>query len=240
IENLVDHTVKVIRCDNGTEFKNMDMNQFCEMKDHLGKFDGKADEGFFVEYLLNSKAFRVLNSRTRIVKENLHISHVPTTRIHKDHPLDQVIRDVQSAIQTRNMSKNLEEHGFVTTFHQRTNHKDLQNYLFACFLSSKRKRAIGTKWVFMNIKDKRGIMIRDKVRLVAQGHTQEEGIDYDEVFSLVASIEAIRLFLVYPSFKDFMVYQMDVKSAFLYRKIEEEIYVCQPPGFEDPDFPNKV
>ncbi|GKA86410.1 putative ribonuclease H-like domain-containing protein [Tanacetum coccineum] len=70
IENLVDHKVKVIRCDNGTEFKNREMNQFCEMK---GKFDGKADEGFFIGYSWNSKAFRVFNSRTRIVEENLHI-----------------------------------------------------------------------------------------------------------------------------------------------------------------------
>ncbi|GKG22632.1 putative ribonuclease H-like domain-containing protein, partial [Tanacetum coccineum] len=77
-------------------------------------------------------------------------------------------------------------------------------------------------------------------RLVAQGYTQEERIDYDEVFALVAIIEAIRLFLAYASFKDFVVYQMDVKSAFLYGKIKEEVYVCQPPGFEDPDFPDRV
>ncbi|GJS76476.1 putative ribonuclease H-like domain-containing protein [Tanacetum coccineum] len=429
IENLVDHKVKVIRCDNGTEFKNKEMNQFCEMKgilrqfsvartpqqngvakrrnrtlieaartmladsklpttfwaeavntacyvqnrvlvvkphnktpyklfhgrtptlsfmrpfgcpvtilntiDHLGKFDGKADEGFFVGYSLNSKAFRVFNSRTRIVEENLHIrfsentpnvvgsgpdwlfdidvqkqvimhviketepvkdyillplwtadppysqdpksfhddgskpssddgkkvnedprkdseyndqekednvnstnnvnaastnevnvvggktsielpfdpnmpaledvsifdfsrddkddgvdadmnnldttiqvSPILTIRIHKDHPLDQVIGDMQSATQIRKMSKKLEEHG------------------------KNPKRA----------------------RLIAQGYTQEEGIDYDEVFAPVARIEAIRLFLAYASFKDFMVYQMDVKSAFLYRKIKEEVH----------------
>nr|GEX86983.1 retrovirus-related Pol polyprotein from transposon TNT 1-94 [Tanacetum cinerariifolium] len=77
-------------------------------------------------------------------------------------------------------------------------------------------------------------------RLVAQGHTQEDGIDYEEVFAPIARIEAIRLFLAYASFMGFMVYQMDVKSAFLYGTIEEEVYVCQPPGFEDPDHPNKV
>ncbi|GKC97441.1 putative ribonuclease H-like domain-containing protein [Tanacetum coccineum] len=75
--------------------------------------------------------------------------------------------------------------------------------------------------------------------MVAQGYTQEEGINYDEVFSPVARIEAIRIFLAYASFKDFMVYQMDVKSAFLYGKIEEEVYVCQPLGFEDLDFPDR-
>ncbi|GJR39459.1 retrovirus-related pol polyprotein from transposon TNT 1-94 [Tanacetum coccineum] len=84
------------------------------------------------------------------------------------------------------------------------------------------KRAIGSKWVFRNKKDERGIVIRNKARLVAQGYTQEEGIDYDEVFAPVARIEAIRLFLAYASFKDFMVYQMDVKSAFLLE--DEEVY----------------
>nr|GFA22669.1 copia protein [Tanacetum cinerariifolium] len=102
------------------------------------------------------------------------------------------------------------------------------------------KRVIGTKWVFKNKKDEIGIVIRNKVRLVAQGHTQEDRIDYDEVFSLIARIKAIRLLLAYASFKDFVVYQMDVKSAFLYGKIEKELYVSQPLEFEDPDFPDKV
>ncbi|GKC66634.1 putative ribonuclease H-like domain-containing protein, partial [Tanacetum coccineum] len=94
--------------------------------------------------------------------------------------------------------------------------------------------------VFRNKKDERCIVIKNKARLVAQGYTQEEWIDYNEVFAPVARIEAIRLFLAYASFKDFVVYQMDVKSAFLYGKIEEEVYVCQPPGFEDPNFPDRV
>ncbi|GKB77342.1 retrovirus-related pol polyprotein from transposon TNT 1-94 [Tanacetum coccineum] len=490
IENLVDHKVKVIRCDNGTEFKNKEMNQFCEKKgilrqysvartpqqngiaerrnrtlikatktmladsklpttfwaeavnitcyvknrvlvvkphnktlyelfhgrtptlsfmrpfgcpvtilntiDHLGKFDGKADEGFFVGYSLISKAIRVFNSRTRIVEENLHIrfskntpnvvgsgpdwlfdivaltrtmiyepivagtqsngfagtkandnagqarketepikdyillplwtadpsfsqdpksspndrskpssdyenkvtedprtesesedqekednvnstnnvnvvgievnvadmnnldttiqvSPNPTTRIHKDHPLDQVIGDLQSATQTRGMLKNLEGHGFIKE-PKKVIHalKDpswieaMQEELLQFKLQEvwtlvdlpNGKRAIGTKWVFRNKKDERGIVIRNKARLVAQGYTQEEEIDYDEVFAPVARIEAIRLFLA--SFKDFVVYQMDVKSAFLYRKIGEEVYVCQPLRFEDPDFPDRV
>ncbi|GJZ21045.1 putative ribonuclease H-like domain-containing protein [Tanacetum coccineum] len=101
------------------------------------------------------------------------------------------------------------------------------------------------KKVYRYKKDERGIVIRNKARLVAQDYTQKEGIDYDEVFAPVARIEAIRLFLAYASFKDFVVYQMDVKSTFLYGKIKEEVYVCQPPGFEDPwfedpGFPDKV
>ncbi|GJW74696.1 putative ribonuclease H-like domain-containing protein [Tanacetum coccineum] len=377
IENLIDLKVKVIRCDNGTEFKNRVMNQFCEMKGrkpalsfmrpfgclvtiliprYQGKFDGKADEGFFVGYSTNSKAFRVFNSRTRIVEENLHVqfsentsniagsgpnwlfdidaltnsmnykpvvagnqsngnagtkacddagkarmetvpgkdyillpmwpadplfsqnskdspdagfkpsgeeekkdaedpgnesgnptegkdsehhyhvnvcyltiywlygievnvvdpktsielpndpnmleledivysdddedvgaeadmnnldafmpvSPILTTRIHKDHPVDQIIRDLNSAPQTRRMTNNLKEHGLFSSVQLRTNHKDFQNCLFAYFLSQQEPK------------------------------------------------------------------KMDSKSAFLYEKIEEEVYVCQPPGFENPDFYDRV
>nr|GFC57154.1 retrovirus-related Pol polyprotein from transposon TNT 1-94 [Tanacetum cinerariifolium] len=93
-------------------------------------------------------------------------------------------------------------------------------------------RPIGIKWALKNKKDKRGIVIRNKAMIVAQGHTHEEGIDYNEVFAPIARIEAIRLFLAYASFMGFIVYQMDVKSAFLYGTIDEEVYVMQPPGFQ--------
>ncbi|GJY43167.1 putative ribonuclease H-like domain-containing protein [Tanacetum coccineum] len=427
VENLIDQRVKVIRCDNGTEFKNKEMNQFCERKgikrefsvartpqqngvaerknrtlieaartmladsklpttfwaeevnttcyvqnrvlvtktnnktpyelflgrkpglgfirpfgcpvtilntiDHLGKFDGKADEGFFVGYSINSKAFRVFNSRTRIVEENLHVqfsentpniagstkacddtgkarietvhgkdyillplwttdppvsqnsksspdagfkpsgddekkkednvnstntvnaastndvndvgaktsiellddpnmpeledivysdddedvgaeadmnnldafmpvSPIPTTRIHKDHPVEQIIGDLNSAPQTRRMTKNLEEHeepkkvihalkdpSWIEAMQEELLQFKLQEVWTLVELPNG-KRAIGTKWVFRNKKDERGIM--------------------------------------------------DVKSAFLYKKIEEEVYVCQPLGFEDPDFLGRV
>ncbi|GJT12061.1 putative ribonuclease H-like domain-containing protein [Tanacetum coccineum] len=215
------------------------------------------------------------------LETTMNVSSIPTTRIHKDHPIEQIIGDLHSAPLTRRMSQqNLEELGLVSYIkkQRRTNHKDYQNCLFACFLSQiepkkviqaltdpswieamqeellqfklqkvwtlvdlpKGKRAIGTKWVYRNKKDERGIIVRNKARLVAQGYTQEEGIDYDEVFAPVARIEAIRLFLAYASFMGLIVYQMDVKSAFLYGTIEEEVYVCQPPGFEDPQFPDKV
>ncbi|GJV77663.1 putative ribonuclease H-like domain-containing protein [Tanacetum coccineum] len=444
IENLVDKKVKIIRCDNGTEFKNKVMDYFCKEKgirreysvartpkqngvaerrnrtlieaartmladsklpttfwtkavstacyvqnrvlivkpynkilyeifrgfkpalsfmkpfgchvtilntlDSLGKFDGKSDEGFFVGYSLSSKAFRVYNTRTRKVEENLHIGFLenkpmtkgngpqwltqgdpkcrlhltrekgtsqdgivmpiwkdasyfdspskelddddepkqvedgpnnesddkdkseddsrslrkvdlgnipnsyavpitPNTRIHKDYPIEHVISDIQSSVQTRRMTKPSSEQGFLSAIYEWKTHKDLHTCLFYCFLSQEEPkriskalshRAIGTKWIFRNKKDNRGIVIRNKARLIAQRHTQEEGIDYDEVFAPVARIEAIRLFLAYASFMGFMVYQMDVKSAFLYGQIEQEVYVCQPPGFEDPNYPDKV
>nr|GFA88245.1 hypothetical protein [Tanacetum cinerariifolium] len=139
-----------------------------------------------------------------------------TLKIHKDHPKSQIIGPVDTPIQTRNKSR---------------------ESLVDC---PKGVRPIGTKWVLKNKKDKRGIVIRNKARLVAQGHTHEEGIDYDEVFTHVARIEAIRLFLDYASFMGFTVYQMDVKSAFLYGTIDEEVYVMQPPGFQDPEYPARV
>ncbi|GJV29004.1 putative ribonuclease H-like domain-containing protein [Tanacetum coccineum] len=88
------------------------------------------------------------------------------------------------------------------------------------------KKAIGTKWVYRNKKDERGVVVRNKARLVAYGHRQEEGIDYDEVFAPVARIEAIRIFLAFASYMGFIVYQIDVKSAFLYGKIDEEKSWC--------------
>ncbi|GKD77123.1 putative ribonuclease H-like domain-containing protein, partial [Tanacetum coccineum] len=95
------------------------------------------------------------------------------------------------------------------------------------------KKAIRTKWVYKNKKDKRGVVVRNKARLVTQGYRQEEGIDYDEVFAHVARIEAIRIFLAFASYMGFIVYQMDVKSAFLYGTIDEEVYVSQPPDTEE-------
>ncbi|GJV83016.1 putative ribonuclease H-like domain-containing protein [Tanacetum coccineum] len=163
------------------------------------------------------------------------VTPIPTIRVHKDHPLEQIIRDIQSAPQTRRMTKNVTEHGL----HQKGNQaltdpswiEAMQDELLQFKLQKVwtlvdlpyGKRVIGTKWVYRNKKDDRGIVVRNKARLVAQGYTQEEGIDYDEVFAPVARIEAIRLFLAYASFMGFIVYQMDVKSAFLYGTIEEEV-----------------
>ncbi|GJV76269.1 putative ribonuclease H-like domain-containing protein [Tanacetum coccineum] len=343
-----------------------------------GKFDGKSDEGFFVGYSLSSKAFRVYNTRTKRVEENLHIGFLenkpmiegtgpkwlfdidsltqsmnyvpvsagtvsnvsagtseensqecivmpiwkdtsyfdsPTENVDNGEPKtaddaqkqdedglnnenaeqerfsdDSSSKDVgqqvntvspdvntgslelnvvgpsvstassneednteeepESTVQTRRMSKSTSEQGFLSDVYEQKTHDTLNTCLYACFLSQieptsiakalsdsswveamqeellqfklqqvwilvdlpNGKKAIGTKWVFRNKKDERGIMIRNKARLVAQGHRQEEGIDYEEVFAPVARIEAIRLFLAYASFM----------------------------GFKDPDHPDKV
>nr|GEY04866.1 hypothetical protein [Tanacetum cinerariifolium] len=457
LENLLSLKVKIIRCDNGTEFKNDDLNQFCGLNGIEREFSVPrtpqqnsiaerknrtlieaaktlladlllpipfwaeavntachVDEGFLVGYSVCSKAFRVFNSRNRIVQETLHVNFMENKpnvagsgpawlfdidreegtqtyvlflllsdgstnsqnnnkhahadgKEHDDNIQKSVspdihstsigaqtgkqgdktenkdkgkgpvvtitgfrdlnakfdecnnnsifaagqnctnstnnfstagpsnaamsnledlsqdaddvgaeadINNMESIISTRSMARAVRDQGGILQMFN----EDFHTCMFACFLSQedpKRvhqalkdpswikamqeellqfkmqkvwilvdlpygKRAIGTKWVYRNKKDERGIVIRNKVNLVAQGHTQEEGIDYKDVFAPVARIKAIRMFLAYASFMGFPVYQMDVKSAFLYGTIEEEVYVCQPPGFEDPENPDKV
>ncbi|GJU45396.1 putative ribonuclease H-like domain-containing protein [Tanacetum coccineum] len=133
---------------------------------------------------------------------------------------------------TKRMIKTTNEQGFISAVYEGKTHEDLHTCLFAWFLSQEEPKrfakALGdSAWVevFRNKKDERCIVFRNKARLVAQGHTQKEGIDYDEVFAPVARIKVIKLFLAYASFMGFMVYQMDMKSAFLYDIIEEEVYV---------------
>nr|GEU94925.1 hypothetical protein [Tanacetum cinerariifolium] len=165
------------------------------------------------------------------------VSPIPTTRVHKDHPKEQILRDLNLSTQTRRMLNFLKKVQWsATSLSRGTNHKDYQNCLFAYFLSQHEpekvlQALVDPSWIeamqeellqFKLQKDERGIVIRNKARFVAQGHTQEEGIDYDEVFAPVTRIEAIKIFLAYVSFMGFIVYQMDLKSAFLYGTIEEE------------------
>ncbi|GJR20634.1 putative ribonuclease H-like domain-containing protein [Tanacetum coccineum] len=173
----------------------------------------------------------------------------PTLRIHNIHSKSQILGDPKSDVQTR--SKVQQKSGAYALFsyiqkQQRNNHKDQQHCLFACFLSQEEyKRFLKLYKMTVGFKPcKRNCYSlscnRNMARLVAQWYTQEEGIDYDEVFAPVARIEAIRLFLAFASYMGFIVYQMDVNSAFLYGTIDEEVYVSQPPGFVDPDHPKKV
>nr|GEV19512.1 hypothetical protein [Tanacetum cinerariifolium] len=140
------------------------------------------------------------------LETSITVSPIPTIRIHKDHPVSQIIGDMRNP------------RGYIKLL-------KIQVGLKLCRKS------------FFNLKCRK---FRNKARLVAQGHTQEDGIDYEEVFAPVARIKAIILFLAYASFMGFMVYQINVKSAFLYGTIEEEVYVCQSSGFKGPDHPDKI
>nr|GEV78463.1 hypothetical protein [Tanacetum cinerariifolium] len=156
-------------------------------------------------------------ANTNNLDYSIVVSLIPTTRVHKDHPKEQIIRDPNLNTQTRRMinfseetAMALKDLSWIEAMQEELLQFKLQD-VWTLVDVPYGKRAIGLKWVFRNKLDER-----------------------------VTRTEAIRLFLAYASFKDFIVYQMDVKSAFLYEKIEKEVYVCQPPGFKDPDFPDKV
>ncbi|KAJ9546787.1 hypothetical protein OSB04_019330 [Centaurea solstitialis] len=333
-------------------------------RDNLGKFDKKADEGFFLGYSLTSKTFRVYNKRTKMVMETVYVTFDETVsmtsehssselRIHSQastttsdsitdpnsseldllfmdafldicadnedlvlsrnprvdihdvpepssvndsgplenicstsnsdqaipvpsnnlddlailpaqlkwtraHPLYNVIGDVNDGVKTRSASAN---YCLYKSFLSKIEPKNVSqalddsDWLLAMqeeLLQFKRnkvyrlvprpqdKSIIKTKWIFRNKKYESGLIVRNKARLVAKGYSQQEGIDYDETFAPVARIEAIRIFLAYAAHKNIKVFQMDVKSAFLNGVLHEEVYIEQPEGFVDPDFPDHV
>ncbi|KAD2805483.1 hypothetical protein E3N88_38860 [Mikania micrantha] len=199
---------------------------------------------------------------------NVGVPQVHVTRVHVNHPVDQIIGNPTAGVQTRNQVTN-EESLYVEL--ERT-HGSQELWMHSAFISQiepkivtealrepawveamqeelnqfqkmgvwhlvdlpKGEKKIGTRWVLRCKRDDRGVIVRNKARLVVQGFKQVEGIDYDEVFAPVARLEAIRLFLAFAAHKKFKVFQLDVKSAFLYGSLKETVYVCQPPGFEDP------
>nr|GEU54595.1 uncharacterized mitochondrial protein AtMg00810-like [Tanacetum cinerariifolium] len=311
IENLKDLKVKIIRCDNGGEFKNKEMNEFCTRKGIKREFsnartpqqnrvaerrnrtlieatrtmlaDAKLPVTFWAEavntacyvqnrvlehLLLTFQVQRILqvkvvSSLRYIALPNwFHEAHLESSNSNAQDACNANAPESSGIFNPTATSKISLADQMETLTVESENLTVSSPVLTNCFDNSpeassdsrliskwdvwilvdypKRVRPIGTKWVLKNKKDERGIVIRNKVKLVAQGYTQEEGIDYEEVFAPVVRIEAIRLFLAYASFMGFIVYQMDVKSAILYGTIDEEVYVMQPPGFQDPEFPDRV
>nr|GEV05197.1 ribonuclease H-like domain-containing protein [Tanacetum cinerariifolium] len=290
IENQMDHKVKIIRCDNGTEFKNRIMNESCEMKDIRREFSVARTPQQKNGNQTNGNA-GLKSSKDEVADDAGKKNQEEALRKQCEQEFKRLfgqgeaantnitnrLNTVSSPVNAINSSFTTEDPGreraqrneFESMFGQ---DKDANgNKMFTPF------SAAGSTYVnlggsipinvatlpnadlptdpFMHdledttdLQDTRifsgayndEVKVRNKARLVAQGYTQEEGIDYDEVFAPVARIEAIRLFLAYALFMGFIVYQMDVKSAFLYGIIEEEVYVCQLPGFEDLYFPDKI
>ncbi|GJV66530.1 retrovirus-related pol polyprotein from transposon TNT 1-94 [Tanacetum coccineum] len=180
------------------------------------------------------------------IDDTINVSPIPTLRIHKNHLKDQILGDPKLVVQTRGKIQKASsaQQALVSYISKQniTNHKDHQNYLLACFLSQEEPNNISQAlqdkswveamqeellqfkllkvWILVDLPSGKKAI---GTKLVEQGFKQEEGIDYDEVFAPVARIEAIRLFLAFASYMGFTVYQMDVKSAFLYDTIEEEV-----------------
>ncbi|KAD4586699.1 hypothetical protein E3N88_24300 [Mikania micrantha] len=172
------------------------------------------------------------------------VPQVPVTRVHVKHPVEQIIGNPSVGVQTRSQVTNTES---LYAELERT-HGTQELWMHSAFISQIEPKSvtealrepawgekkIGTRWVLQCKRDDRGVIVRNKARSVVQGFKQIEGIYYDEVFAPVARLEAIRLFLAFAAHKKFKVFQLDVKSAFLYGSLKETVYVCQPPGFEDP------
>lgn len=144
-----------------------------------------------------------------------------------------------SIIEPKTVEEALSDDGWILTMQEELNQFQ-RNDVWDLVPKPCQKNIIGTKWVFRNKLNEKGEVTRNKARLVAQGYSQQEGIDYTETFAPVARLEAIRLLLSYAINHDIILYQMDVKSAFLNGVIEEEVYVKQPPGFEDLKHPDHV
>ncbi|KAJ9544835.1 hypothetical protein OSB04_024542 [Centaurea solstitialis] len=182
----------------------------------------------------------------------------PALRWTKDHPIDQVLSNPSSGVKTRRQFGNiclyvnfisenepkeindaLRDPAWVSAMQEELA-EFIRNNVWLLVPRPRKRTIIGSKWIFRNKLDEIGTIIRNKARLVAQGYRQEEGIDYDETFASVARLEAIRLFLAFAEHMNFKVFQMDIKNAFLNGKLNEEVYVAQPPGFVDPKFPGHV
>nr|GFA54107.1 retrovirus-related Pol polyprotein from transposon TNT 1-94 [Tanacetum cinerariifolium] len=177
---------------------------------------------------------------------------------HNDHPLHKIIGDPKSSVRTRgqlvntclfscllsyielaNMAEALRDFDWVSAMQEELNQfARLKVWRLVPRLEG--KYVIKTKWIFKNKKDESILVIRNKGRIVAVGYSQQEGIDYDETFALVARIKAIRLFLAYAAHKDFTVFQMDVKTTFLNGILKEEVYVGQPLYFFSKQYPFHV
>ncbi|GJW91574.1 retrovirus-related pol polyprotein from transposon TNT 1-94 [Tanacetum coccineum] len=178
-------------------------------------------------------------SSRHVDSSNMHTfyQHHPSgQRWTKDHPLEQVIGNPSQSIRTR---RQLETDGEICMF-ALTNFTSLDRLDALGIVDSHCKNVINLKWLWKNKRDEENTVIRNKSCLVAKGYAQKEGIYFKESVAPVARFEAVRLFIAYVAHKSFTVYQMDVKTAFLYDPLKEEVYVNQPDGFVDPYHPDKV
>jgi hypothetical protein len=177
--------------------------------------------------------------------------------IQRDHPVNSILGDIHKGVTTRSWVAHFCEHySFVSSIEPYkiedalrdpdcvvAMQEELNNFtrnevwhLVPC----PNQNVVGTKWVFRNKQDEHGVVTRNKSRVVAKGYSQVEGLDFDETYAPVARLESIRILLAYATYHGFKLYQMDVKSAFLNCPIKEEVYVEQPPGFEDSEYPTHV
>nr|GEV76459.1 hypothetical protein [Tanacetum cinerariifolium] len=217
-----------------TSTKNINQAETIEENDQV-----ENDE--FINIFCISVQDRGETSSRHVDSSNMHTfyQHHPSEhRWTRDHPLQQIIRNPSQSVRTR---RQLESDGEMCMFalteelHQfdRLDVWELVDWPLC-------KNVINMKWLWKNKYDEENTVIRNKYRLVAKGYAQKEGVDFEESFVPVARLEAVRLFIEYAAHKSFTVYQMDVKTSFLYGPLKEEVYMNQPDGFVDPYHPDKV
>ncbi|GKC56350.1 retrovirus-related pol polyprotein from transposon TNT 1-94, partial [Tanacetum coccineum] len=195
---------------------------------------------------------------------NMHTFYQPYPHEYlwtKDHPLEQVIGEpsrlvliinqlradgdmcmyalIVSTMEPRNVKEAMTDPAWIESMQEKLlQFKRLDVWVLVPALDN--IKPLTLKWLFKNKHDEENIVIRNKPHLVVRGYRQEEGIDFEESFTLVARMEAIRIFLAYSAHKSFIVFQMDVKTAFLHGTLKEDVYVCQHEGFIDADHPSHV
>jgi hypothetical protein len=177
--------------------------------------------------------------------------------IQRHHPLDQILSDISKGVTTRSRLANFCEHySVVSSIEPFRVEEALQDPVWVLAMQEElnnfkrnevwslvprpKQNIVWTKWVFRNKKEEHRVVTRNKARLVAKGYAQVAGLDFEETFAPVARLESIRILLAYVAHHSFRLFQMDVKSAFLNGPIKEEVYVEQPPGFEDDMYPDHV
>ncbi|GJX44040.1 putative ribonuclease H-like domain-containing protein [Tanacetum coccineum] len=197
------------------------------------------DENTFVNPFATPSTSAAESSSSQYVDpSNMYTFYQPNPHEYqwtKDHPLEQVIREPSRP----NVKEAMTDHAWIESMQEELlQFKRLDVRVLDP--PSDNIKPFTLKWLFKNKHDEENTVIRNKTRLVLRGYRQEEGIDFEESFSLVARIEAIRIFLAYVAHKSFTVFQMDVKTAFLHGTLKEDVYVCQPEGFIDTDHPSHV
>nr|GEV02009.1 Gag-Pol polyprotein [Tanacetum cinerariifolium] len=177
----------------------------------------------------------------------------------KDHPLEQVIGNHSQPVRTRrqlesdaemcmfaltvsqiepkNIKEAMADSAWIESMQEELHQFDRLDVL-EIVDRPLRTNVINLKWLWKNKRDEENTVIRNKSRLVDKGYAQKEGVDFEESFTPVARLEAVRLFIAYAAHTSFTIYQMDVKTAFLYGPLKEEVYVNQPDGFVDPYHPD--
>nr|GEZ63842.1 hypothetical protein [Tanacetum cinerariifolium] len=212
-------------------------------KDLEDLFQNFYDEYFDSSMIMKSSTTNVKNSNVKIPSHEEEVFHESSESFQAESSSSSLNYDVQQSLEeviltqtntqliSNNMVPNVDEAS--------TSHNVFNKHLEDAYFDAS-KTIIQTKWIFKNKKDESSLVIQNKARLVAVGYSQQEGIDYDETFALVARIEAVRLFLAYAAHKDFTVFQMDVGTTFLNGILKEEVYVGQPPGFVSKQYPDHV